>query len=320
MARGAAIVMVVLGHVWRGLAGGGLIVNEGLFRHVDQAIYLFHMPVFFILSGFVFRSGGHLTPIGFLKGRVRRILYPLLLWYYLFVSLNILMSPYVNTAFDLDRLLGLPVPFGTQFWFLYALLVIQLACMPLAFASTRRQILGFVLLATCAALLHKYGFGFFNPWLHQAISYLPFFLLGVFAKEIVFQNWLFGVAPRNLVLWGGGMFLLAELLRLSGAPVPAPLLLLGMPAAIGFILIIAGISFFPAQGRVSTVLMILGQASMAIYLAHVFFTAFSRVALQAVGVQDLWAHLLLGTLLGVIGPLVLLSLADKLSLRRILGF
>lgn len=320
MARGAAIVLVVLGHVWRGLGGVELDVEGDLFQHVDQAIYLFHMPVFFLLSGFVFRSGSRPTPDGFLKGRALRILYPLLLWYYLFIGLNVLMSSYVNTAFGLDRLLGLPVPFGTQFWFLYALLVIQLICMPLAFAGTRRQVLGLTLLITCAALVAKYGFGFFNIWLHQAITYLPFFLLGVLAKEMAFQNWLSGVAPRNLLLWGGGIFVLAEVLRLSDAAVPATLLLLGMPAAIGFILMMAGGAGLSAQGRVADALVALGKASMAIYLAHVFFTAFSRIALRAAGIHDLWVHVGLGTLLGVVGPLVLLFLADRLSLRRVLGF
>ena len=47
----AAILLVVLGHVWRGLAFGGL-VPEGLFEAVDMRLYAFHMPVFFAASGF----------------------------------------------------------------------------------------------------------------------------------------------------------------------------------------------------------------------------------------------------------------------------
>ena len=52
--RGIAIVLVVFGHVWRGLESSGLIASQTLFQSLDRAIYLFHMPVFFILSGLLF--------------------------------------------------------------------------------------------------------------------------------------------------------------------------------------------------------------------------------------------------------------------------
>ncbi len=320
MARGAAIIMVVLGHVWRGLSEGRLIENEAIFQLVDQAIYLFHMPVFFILSGFVFRGRNYPSLSGFLTSRGVRILYPLLLWYYLFIGVNVLMSPYVNNPFSVDRLLALPTPFGTQYWFLYALLVVQLLCMPLAFARTRQQIVSFVLLAGGAALLLKYQLGFFNIWLHQAIAYIPFFLLGVLASEMANRDRLRYSTWTQCVLWGGGTFLLAQFLHLTDAPVPAPFLLLGIMASAGFILMILGVSLWSTQGRVTTALAILGRASMAIYLAHIFFTAFSRIALTTMGVQNLWVHVLIGTALGVLGPLVLQLLVDRFSLGRVLGF
>jgi fucose 4-O-acetylase-like acetyltransferase len=320
MARGGAILLVVMGHVWRGLSEGGLIKNEALFQHVDQVIYLFHMPVFFILSGFVFRGRVQPSLSGFLTSRVVRILYPLLLWYYLFIGVNVLMSPYVNNPFSVERLLALPTPFGTQYWFLYALFVVQLLCMPIAFARTRQQIMGFVLIAGSAAVLSEYQFGFFNIWLNQAIAYLPFFLLGVLASEITNRDGLHRFAPAQCALWGVGIFILAQFLRQTGAPVPAPFLLLGVFASIGFILMILSVSLWSTHGRLTTALEILGRASMAIYLAHVFFTAFSRMALTAMGVQELWMHVLIGTTLGVSGPLILRFLADRFSLGWVLGF
>lgn len=317
--RGAAIILVVLGHAWRGLWGGGILTDADLFSRVDQAIYLFHMPVFFILAGFVFRKGRRPSPVGFLKSRAVRILYPMLLWFYIFVGVNVLMSSYVNTPLGLDRLLGPPLPFGTHLWFLWALLVIQIICMPLVFLRKSPLAIGFIILAASAGLFFKYGYGFFNIWVQQGITFLPFFLLGALAGETSVHKRLIATKPMHLILCGGGMLFLAEAILFSSASVPAPFLFLGGGAAIGFILMIAGIALLPSLGRFSAGLVLLGSASMAIYLVHIFFTAFTRIALKAVGIQDMWVHVVLGTVLGVIGPIIFLMCAEKLSLRRFFG-
>jgi len=49
-AKGIGIILVVYGHVARGIFSAGMIVNEKIFRLVDSVIYSFHMPLFFFLS------------------------------------------------------------------------------------------------------------------------------------------------------------------------------------------------------------------------------------------------------------------------------
>jgi len=52
-AKGVGIVLVVIGHAWRGLQTAGLIDNPALYGRIDTAIYAFHMPLVFFLSGLV---------------------------------------------------------------------------------------------------------------------------------------------------------------------------------------------------------------------------------------------------------------------------
>lgn len=59
---------------------------------------------------------------------------------------------------------------------------------------------------------------------------------------------------------------------------------------------------------------------MAIYLAHVIFGSGLRVGLIAAGVRDLWVHAMLGTLIGVLGPLTLFLAARRSGVTRLLGF
>lgn len=49
-AKGIGILLVVFGHVNRGLQAAGIIMPSKLYHLVDSIIYSFHMPLFF-LSG-----------------------------------------------------------------------------------------------------------------------------------------------------------------------------------------------------------------------------------------------------------------------------
>lgn len=54
--KGFAIVLVVIGHVLSGYIGKGLFAEHLPEMHYTyELIYSFHMPLFFILSGYVFQ-------------------------------------------------------------------------------------------------------------------------------------------------------------------------------------------------------------------------------------------------------------------------
>ena len=76
--KAVAILLVIIGHVWRGLHTAGMIPDQALFAQVDRAIYLFHMPVFFFLSGLFFSARRPL--LDFLRNRAVLLLWPMILW------------------------------------------------------------------------------------------------------------------------------------------------------------------------------------------------------------------------------------------------
>lgn len=49
--KGIAIILVVLGHVLDGSTGNNLFPNDTWIKSLHTAIYIFHMPLFFCLSG-----------------------------------------------------------------------------------------------------------------------------------------------------------------------------------------------------------------------------------------------------------------------------
>ncbi|WP_043367549.1 acyltransferase family protein, partial [Cupriavidus sp. WS] len=53
-AKGIGIILVVYGHVARGLHSAGIWSDATSFSFLDSAVYSFHMPLFFFLSGLYF--------------------------------------------------------------------------------------------------------------------------------------------------------------------------------------------------------------------------------------------------------------------------
>ena len=60
--------------------------------------------------------------------------------------------------------------------------------------------------------------------------------------------------------------------------------------------------------------------SMAIYLAHVLFSAGTRIALEQLGVESIDMHVLAGTLAGVAGPVAMYFALKRFGLTRLFGF
>ncbi|MBC7755034.1 MAG: acyltransferase family protein [Bdellovibrio sp.] len=62
-AKALGIMLVVYGHVTRGLYNAQIPMNENLFKLIDSIIYSFHMPLFFFLSGLFFYTHKRLVKI-----------------------------------------------------------------------------------------------------------------------------------------------------------------------------------------------------------------------------------------------------------------
>ena len=118
--KGFAILLVILGHVLSGYLDAGTFPEAyGSFYPVRTWIYSFHMPLFFLLSGFTF------TLAYWQDGKLRRsgFLYQLfnLFWIYVLFALiqwgvKQAVPDMVNDTYDLiDLQRMLVVPLG-NFW------------------------------------------------------------------------------------------------------------------------------------------------------------------------------------------------------------
>lgn len=311
-ARAIGIVLVVYGHVVRGLLDADLLAHETIHRLMDSVIYSFHMPLFFLLSGL--NLAGSMTSRGvgrFVASKVDRLLIPYVIWSILQGTLEVAFSNWTNNGATWSQVLSLAWSPRAQFWFLYALFLAMAATgLARVLAGARWPSL-FLVLSTVAYLY---------------AGYIPYTLPRLIAEHAVFLAVGVLVAPCSFQRFTGSHWLVLPMIvaavlaqwcfhgpmGLTYEDRGVASLVVGLVSITACVLLCRLLSLYPLRS-----VLYLGQASMAIYLMHIVPAAGGRILLQQIlGVSSPLAYLAAGMLLGLGLPL----LADMLIRRFRLGW
>jgi fucose 4-O-acetylase-like acetyltransferase len=311
-AKGVAILLVVVGHI----VAAAPPVGAEWYDWLRYAIYRFHMPFFFYLSGYaVWLSGALHTPDAampeFAWRRAKRLLAPFLLLG-LVVLLGKLAAEQVvhvdnRPAGLLGGLRDLVVTTGdspaTFIWFLWVLFLCSVAAPPVwrRFGTAGLLLAGAVLMAVEVPALF---------YLDRFARHALFFAIGIAVAEREA-----GLLPRFATwqwLWWT-MFAASLGAALAGwLPGDWSLLVCGVAAVPA----LHGVMFTAAMQRQGWALT-LGRYTMAIYLFNVIAIGLVKAALLKAGVPwtaaGFWVHAPALTAAGVALPM----LAKVLVLRRV---
>ncbi|SNS49264.1 acyltransferase family protein [Antarctobacter heliothermus] len=310
-AKGLGIVLVVFGHAWLGAQAAGLLPADRLFHTVEKLIYSFHMPLFFLLSGVTFEASARRRPL--LRGardKALRLLWPLLLWTYVFAAFRYLAGGAVNSPMALADLFTSPLPPQDHLWFLWALFLIQMLGLVIAVPGGRPRPtwvwLALALLAMAVVSLPGLPLG---PLTVNAALHLGIFLLGIWLARA-------GPLPSGMPtrLKALTVFVVVQFISFG---LPENILAFQVIAATLSLCFVVMLN--ARLGVLGRLLVRLGQLSMPIYLAHTLFTAATRIVLFKV-TDDPTLHLAFGTLAGLIGPVVLYYTVRAVASPRLLGF
>lgn len=123
-----ACFLVVLGHLLQSLYAAGIDKYFYITDKIDIIIYLFHMPLFMCLSGYLYCMKENKFNLNeYRKFELKKIInlsIPYFVFYVLFIALNVLASGNVNHKRSFSDLLNMFNSPMAPFWFLYALLSI----------------------------------------------------------------------------------------------------------------------------------------------------------------------------------------------------
>jgi len=304
-ARGLGIILVVYGHVLRGQHHAGLLAWTQTVALQDRAIYAFHMPLFFLLSG-LFAGASARSGREFIRRRLITIVYPYILWSVVQTILTMGAGHFANGHYRLSDLAQIGIdPIG-QFWFLYVLAMLQLLLL-------LPRPLFFLLVPVAIAAFVAYGNG---PLILRAAWFLPFFAAGVAlgrsGLDATLQSW------RGAIAWlVGGAIAFAALFAAMPLPGGVATALVHYALASAGIVAVLGLARL-LDSRVA-LLPALGAASLAIFVLHVICGAAIRAGLERIGVSQPAIAVMLVTAGGLLIPLVIYKISVITGLTPWLG-
>ena len=311
IAKALGIVLVVYGHVARGLVSSGIDTPMQFYLAMDQVIYSFHMPLFFFLSGIFFvQTLNHKGAGKLVLGKVDTLLYPYVVWSLIQGGIEVFLSQHSNGSVTSGDVLALWWQPRAQFWFLYALFfVFAFASLVYWASSTRRHTLIF------AASIALYLFP--PPFTHYIIpnfivGHLVFFCLGiVFTSHMKIQwfaSWTALIALTATFLIAQWFFHGVLTMQLSEK---SPALLALTVISIFFVVSLAA----HLAKKDLKFLTSIGMASMGIYLMHILAGSGTRVVLMKIlHIDSFTVHLITGCVVGILAPLLAVAIIRTLNI------
>lgn len=312
--RGAAIILVVAGHVIGSASDGGMkVADDSVWRYFYYTFEYLRMPLFTVISGWVYalKPADKGSFLDFNIKKVRRILLPLV-----FVGTTYFLlqyfTPGTNMKGNLTEIWKIYVFPYTLYWFLPSLFLVFVLISIIdinKWASSIRSWLIITLLAFTLYLLRDVLIPETTPNYFSykgAIYLLPFFLIGVGLKRFdqLLSHKTIKVSFLILFIIG---FTLQQILWFTS--IDSELL---RTTGLGLIIGVTGIYLlFQIKWSISF-LVFFGSFAYSIYLFHSFGTAGGRILLGYAGINQQVLVFLVSTILGISLPI----LAEKILVRN----
>lgn len=311
-AKGITILLVVCGHVTIGLFDQHTYtgMKQDLLLILVQALYGFHMPVFFALSGYFFQAPPSWRDYGqLMKKRSLSLGLPYLFFSLLMFGLMVIGGDQVRTKVTWSTLLNIwQHPLGLM-WFLYVLWGLNLVYGALAYwLRDPRHLFGLAVIASLLANLWPSPVFF----IQQVAIWGPCFLAGSLIRRYpLVQNrkW----AVLLVTLYGLLLWLWWQTGPTSRISYAQP----GWQSVFFLVAILMAFTIFPAGqawAENHPYFTKAGRQSLGIYLFHVPLVSACRWTLNALGFHQLGIHIMVGLLVGWFGSRLLVQLWQKVPL------
>ena len=293
-----ACILVTLGHFFQSMIKSGILLENSLLLWFDQTIYLFHIQLFFLCSGYLYQKLSRVESMATWSKNIAKKALSLGVPYFSFSFITWLLK----TAFpnqvnnEMGELLDVLLLHPTApYWFLYALFLVFLITptfknskMAAAWLllSAALKVLGIVKGSCVMAIVY-------------IMSYEIWFVIGMSLCFFKFNRRCFMLRNSSAILMTT-VFILASILNFKyGRSNGYTDFALGLIACAAVILFAEK---FLSQGSQPGVLKILSKNLMPIFLMHTLFAAPIRIFLLKLGIHNAAVHVLLGLIASFLGP------------------
>lgn len=298
IAKWTACMLVFLGHFFQSMEKSGIMEAAGGYQWFEHTIYLFHVPLFFVCSGYLYQRNSAVTTVAEWKDNVLRKLVNLGVPYVAFSTASFLMKElferFVNEESSVSLLETLLFKPMSPYWYLYILFFLFLITPTLKSGKQAGAVLA---ISAFIYLFHQNTFVkevyFVGGVAHRQIWFAAGMALGFFHKKIKFDRrlWAFSFLLFPISVMGYNKEMDVCLW------IPYSLFM----GICGCLLVLETSLFLNC--RVSKRFVLFSRRNtFPVFLMHTIASAGIRSILCKMGIMNLGAHMVLGIAGGILLP------------------
>lgn len=313
-----AAILVAVGHLMQSFVLSNVISDSTAYNYFNQTIYLFHVPLFFICSGFLYQQINKKQNFKDYSKNVLNKIIALGIPYIVFSGITYLLkfifSSNVNNENKSSFLDTVFINPTGQYWFLYALFFLFLVS-PIIKNKTDgiiRLLIGILLYMLPVLIDFSFLPALFDSIIRYTFSNLIWFILGM---EIGF----FG-SDKRFKKYYGVLFIVFLILSvfyfINISIIPTEInrilkLALGIMACLGIICFIGAVY---KNNNQTKIFGFLSKYTMPIFLMHTIFAAACRAVLLKLGITAFPVHLAVGLIASFVMPIIAAEIMNKIKL------
>lgn len=296
-----ACILVVLGHFFQSMTQANVLPANDVYQWFNQTIYYFHVPLFFICSGYLYQKLSVVNDVHSWGRNVLKKLFVLGIPYFTFSLatwvLKTLFSSSVNSEIGGlgDTLFLHPT---SPYWYLYALFFLFLITP--TFRNRSIAMIGLII-ALAFKALGIFGGGYGVQVISYILSNEIWFVIGMCLSVFEFKKYLLKKSLGISIATGVIFLLLSIWVYMIGLNHGVISFLLGLLACFSVVTLMAKI--YENRGQ-SAAFGTLAKYTMPIFLMHTLFAAPLRTVLFKLGIQNAVLHVILGIAISFIGPMI----------------
>ena len=291
-----ACILVVLGHFFQSMTKANILPENDLYEWFNTTIYYFHVPLFFICSGYLYQKYSKVNSVGSWYRNVAKKVLVLGVPYATFTTATWVLKKVFSSSVN-DQIGGLGETLffhpTAPYWYLYALFFIFLVTP--TFNSVKAAAVGLVVALAAKGLILTGG-GDSIYAVSTVLSNDIWFVLGM--SICAFNVQLKGRKVQGMIC--GVLFIILSIMVYTAEiSSSAASFIMGLLACVAVIMMVAGFEEKLGRG-----MEFIAKYTMPIFLMHTLFAAPMRSVLLKLGITNAVAHIVLGVGISFAGPII----------------
>ncbi len=308
-----ACVLVVLGHFFQSMQLSSIIQQTFLLKWFNQAIYHFHVPLFFICSGYLYQKYSIVRTFKAWKSNFLKKLVSLGIPYFVFTFVTWLLktvfSDSVNHAANglFSSLFVSPI---SPYWYLYALFFLFIITPT---ADSKKTAICYAVAAILMKAVTSFSFNTNIYAVNTILQNEVWFVFGMCIYIFDLPSRL-SLKKKNTKIAGvsTGLLFLALSLVLCKYSITYGLVdfVMGVIGCTATILLFSGTC---SHNAVAAFIKRCSRFTFPVYLMHTLFAASFRAVLLKLGVTSAAVHIFAGLTISFVGPVIAVMIMEKIK-------